>query len=42
MAYRNYLKNSKSQYLEQVKYGVGNHATALKEVVITEKKKSPI
>ncbi|GAB3919343.1 carboxypeptidase-like regulatory domain-containing protein [Mucilaginibacter boryungensis] len=36
-----YLKNSKSQYLEQVKYGVGNHATALKEVVITEKKKAP-
>lgn len=36
-----YLKNSKNQYLEQVRYGVGNHATALKEVVITEKKKAP-
>lgn len=34
-----YLKNSKNQYLEQVKYGLGDHVTALKEVVITEKKK---
>jgi hypothetical protein len=34
-----YLKNSKSQYLEQLKFGVGDHITALKEVVITEKKK---
>jgi hypothetical protein len=38
----NYLQNSKSQYQEQLKYGLGNHVTALKEVVITEKKKSPI
>ncbi|MES2278724.1 MAG: MG2 domain-containing protein [Bacteroidota bacterium] len=38
----NYLQNSKNQYQEQLKYGLGNHVTALKEVVITEKKKSVI
>lgn len=37
-----YLQNSKSQYNEQLKYGIGDHVTALKEVVITEKKKSPL
>ena len=37
----NYLQNSKKQYSEQLKYGVGNHAIALKEVTITEKK-SPV
>lgn len=35
-----YLQNSKSQYNEQLKYGLGDHVTALKEVVITEKKKT--
>lgn len=35
----NYLLNSKNQYQEQVKNGVGNHITMLKEVVIKETKK---
>jgi hypothetical protein len=34
-----YLKNSKSLFNEQVKYGVGDHVTVLKEVVIKETKK---
>lgn len=35
----NYLLNSKSQFQEQVKNGMGNHITMLKEVVIKETKK---
>jgi len=39
---QNYLLNSKNRYLEEVKYGIGNHITMLKEVVIAEKKKPEI
>ncbi|GAB3932572.1 TonB-dependent receptor [Mucilaginibacter myungsuensis] len=35
-----YLLNSKNQYLQDIKYGLGNHVTVLKEVVIAEKKKT--
>lgn len=35
-----YLKNSQKRYQEELKYGLGDHVTALKEVVITEKKKT--
>jgi hypothetical protein len=33
-----YLANSKKTYDEQIKYGIGNHVVALKEVKIKEKK----
>ncbi|WP_295767862.1 TonB-dependent receptor plug domain-containing protein [uncultured Mucilaginibacter sp.] len=36
-----YLKNSKAQYDEEAKYGIGNHTIMLKEVTVTEKKKNP-
>lgn len=35
-----YLKSSKKQYDEEAKYGYGNHTIMLKEVTVTEKKKS--
>lgn len=36
-----YLVNSKKTYDEQIKYGIGNHTLALKEVKIKEKKILP-
>ncbi|MDT3402962.1 TonB-dependent receptor plug domain-containing protein [Mucilaginibacter terrae] len=39
-ALMSYLKNSKKQYDEEAKYGFGNHTIMLKEVTVTEKKKS--
>jgi hypothetical protein len=33
-----YLQSSRSLYSEQIKYGLGNHSIALKEVVITAEK----
>ncbi len=36
-----YLTNSKKMYDEQIKYGIGNHTIALKEVKVQEKKILP-
>jgi hypothetical protein len=36
-----YLANSRSVYNEQIKYGIGNHVIALKEVKIKDKKVLP-
>lgn len=33
-----YLKNSKNRYSEDIKYGIGNHAILLKEVVVRDVK----
>ncbi|MDN3581081.1 TonB-dependent receptor plug domain-containing protein [Mucilaginibacter flavus] len=33
-----YLKNSKSKYNEDIKYGLGNHTILLKEVVVRDRK----
>ena len=37
-----YLKSSKKQYDEEAKYGIGNHTIMLKEVTVTEKRKSAV
>ncbi|CAM3954761.1 carboxypeptidase-like regulatory domain-containing protein [Mucilaginibacter galii] len=37
-----YLKFSKKQYDEEAKYGLGNHTILLKEVTVTEKRKSAL
>jgi hypothetical protein len=37
-----YLKYSKKQYDEEAKYGLGNHTIVLKEVSVTEKRKSQV
>jgi len=37
-----YLKFSKKQYDEEAKYGLGNHTILLKEVTVTEKRKSAV
>jgi len=39
-ALSSYLQNSKNKYLQEIKYGLGNHVTVLREVVIAEKKKT--
>lgn len=35
-----YLMSSKNKFNEEVKYGIGNHTTMLKEVTVVEKKKN--
>lgn len=42
VALASYLKFTKKQYDEEAKYGLGNHTIMLKEVTITEKKKSAV
>jgi len=37
-----YLKYSKKQYDEEAKYGLGNHTIVLKEVTVTERRKSQL
>jgi hypothetical protein len=37
-----YLKASKKKFEEEAKYGLGNHAIVLKEVVVTEKRKPAV
>lgn len=37
-----YLKSSKKRYDEEAKYGLGNHTIMLKEVTVTEKRKSAV
>ena len=37
-----YLKFSKKQYDEEAKYGLGNHTILLKEVTVTEKRRSAL
>ncbi|WP_345950559.1 TonB-dependent receptor plug domain-containing protein [Mucilaginibacter sp. PAMB04274] len=41
-ALTSYLKYSKKQYDEEAKYGIGNHTIMLKEVTVTEKRKSAV
>ncbi|MFD1258480.1 TonB-dependent receptor plug domain-containing protein [Mucilaginibacter terrae] len=37
-----YLKYSKKQYDEEAKYGLGNHTIVLKEVTVTERRKTQV
>ena len=41
-ALNTYLKYSKKQFDEEAKYGLGNHTIVLKEVTVTEKRKSAL